>query len=46
MRAQPLVPWTPARLLGAAWAWLMTETETGLEAPRETASAAEKSPTP
>ena len=25
MRAQPLVPWTPARLLVALWNWLIAE---------------------
>ncbi|MGH6827928.1 MAG: hypothetical protein ACREFW_03350 [Rhizomicrobium sp.] len=27
MRAQPLVPWTPLRLLTAGWVWLIAETE-------------------
>jgi len=40
MRAQPLEPWTFPRLMGAAWAWLIAESETGLE--RETVPVADE----
>lgn len=26
MQAQPIVPWTPARLMRSSWQWLMAET--------------------
>ena len=26
MLAQPIVPWTPARLMRSSWQWLMAET--------------------
>ena len=26
MLAQPLVPWTPKRMMQVSWQWLMTET--------------------
>jgi hypothetical protein len=42
MRAQLLEPWTVARLMGAAWAWLIAESET--ELPRETIPVTDERP--
>jgi hypothetical protein len=36
MLAQPIVPWTPARLTAAGLAWLMAETLPTLPAPVST----------